>query len=95
MIGLAAAGAMFNNRLSISVAQYAPNLPPSTAAMVKESILVIGTLQTQDKQNVIKAYSSALGTSSRPRNHSPAVVGPMVLTANSITQVVCSHWGYL
>lgn len=62
VIGLAAAGAMFNNRLSISVAQYAPNLSPETVAMVKQSIVVIGTLQASEKQNVIKAYSSALGT---------------------------------
>ncbi|KAG8887583.1 hypothetical protein FRB98_009425 [Tulasnella sp. 332] len=61
VIGLAAAGAMFNNRLSTSIHQYAPSLPPETVTMVKESILIIATLQDPDKQNVIRAYSDSMG----------------------------------
>lgn len=62
MVGIAAAGAIFDNKLSNGIARYAPNLPSNTAADVRQSVAVIYTLTGEDQAHVIHAYSEALGT---------------------------------
>ncbi|KAG8888314.1 hypothetical protein FRB98_007972 [Tulasnella sp. 332] len=61
VIGLAAGGAIFGNRLAADIKMYAPDLSPATARAVRQSVFVIQTLGAQDKENVINAYSNALG----------------------------------
>jgi len=61
IIGIAIAGTIFGNRLSTSIAKYAPDLPQATIVAVKQSVSVIYTLEGADQAGVIKAYSEALG----------------------------------
>ncbi|KAG9031729.1 hypothetical protein FRB95_002402 [Tulasnella sp. JGI-2019a] len=61
IIGIAVAGTIFGNRLGVSLEKFAPNLSPEVALMVKSSVTTIATLSGDDKANVIKAYSEALG----------------------------------
>jgi len=61
IIGIAVAGTIFGNQLTTGFAKYAPNLPQDVALSVRQSVLVISTLSPEDKANVIKAYSDALG----------------------------------
>lgn len=65
IIGIAISGTIFGNRLSSSIAHYAPNLDPSIATAVKQSVQVIYGLQGADRANVVKAYSESLGESER------------------------------
>ncbi|KAG8885078.1 hypothetical protein FRB97_002243 [Tulasnella sp. 331] len=61
IIGVAVAGTIFGNRLSSSIAKYAPGLSADTVSAVRQSVTVIQTLSGEDKANVIRAYSEALG----------------------------------
>ncbi|KAG8913671.1 hypothetical protein FRC00_001875 [Tulasnella sp. 408] len=61
IIGIAISGTIFGNQLSKSIAHYAPNMDPTLAAAVKQSVEVIYGLTGEDKANVIRAYSEALG----------------------------------
>ncbi|KAG9038717.1 hypothetical protein FRB95_000307 [Tulasnella sp. JGI-2019a] len=60
-LGLAAGGGIFGNRLSSSITAFAPDLPPETSEAVKQSVIAIHSLTGQDKVNVLRAYSNALG----------------------------------
>ncbi|KAG8889111.1 hypothetical protein FRB98_005726 [Tulasnella sp. 332] len=59
-IGIAAADTIFGNRLSILIATYAPNLPTEAVLAVRQSVTGIYSLQGDDQENVIKAFSHAL-----------------------------------
>jgi len=61
IIGIAIAGTIFGNQLSKSLAIHAPNLSPALALAVRQSVQVIRTLDPEDKVNVVKAYTQALG----------------------------------
>ncbi|KAG8877203.1 hypothetical protein FRB97_003589 [Tulasnella sp. 331] len=61
VIGLAAAGAIFGNRLASDIKAFAPDLSPETVSAVRQSVLAISALDAGTRQNVIKAYSNALG----------------------------------
>ncbi|KAG8857977.1 hypothetical protein FRB96_005468 [Tulasnella sp. 330] len=61
VIGLAAAGAIFGNRLASDIKAFAPDLSPETVSAVRQSVLAISALDASARQNVIKAYSNALG----------------------------------
>ncbi|KAG8975463.1 hypothetical protein FRB90_009523, partial [Tulasnella sp. 427] len=61
IIGIAISGTIFGNQLTKSLAHYAPNLDPTLAVAVKQSVAVIYSLTGDDKAHVIRAYSEALG----------------------------------
>ncbi len=61
IIGIAVSGAIFGNRLSTGFAKYAPDLPPEVAQAARQSVQVIFQLQGQDRENVLRAYTEALG----------------------------------
>jgi len=61
IIGISVSGTIFGNQLSSNIAKYAPDLSPSVADAVRQSVKAIYTLQGQDKANVVKAYSDSLG----------------------------------
>lgn len=62
-MGVAIAGAMFENRLSTLIKRYAPDLSPSLASAAKQSPMVVHMLQGEDQNHVIRAYSEAIGKS--------------------------------
>ncbi|KAG8863135.1 hypothetical protein FRB96_009317 [Tulasnella sp. 330] len=61
IIGVSVAGTIFNNRLGVSLMKFAPDLPATTVLMIKSSVATISTLSGDEKANVIRAYSEALG----------------------------------
>ncbi|KAG8874894.1 hypothetical protein FRB97_005554 [Tulasnella sp. 331] len=61
IIGISVAGTIFGNRLGVSLGKYAPDLPAATVQAIKSSVTAIATLSGDDKANVIRAYSEALG----------------------------------
>ncbi|KAG9010748.1 hypothetical protein FRB94_010026 [Tulasnella sp. JGI-2019a] len=61
IIGISVAGTIFGNRLGVSLAKFAPELSEEVVLMVKSSVSTIATLSGDDKANVIRAYSDALG----------------------------------
>ncbi|KAG9039579.1 hypothetical protein FRB95_009159 [Tulasnella sp. JGI-2019a] len=61
IIGVAVAGTIFGNRLTTALNKYAPTLSSDSAEAVRQSVSAIGNLTGDDKANVIRAYSEALG----------------------------------
>ncbi|KAG8991828.1 hypothetical protein FRB93_002563 [Tulasnella sp. JGI-2019a] len=61
IIGVAVAGTIFGNRLNTGLAKYAPTLSAASAEAVRQSVTAIKSLEGEDKANVIRAYTDALG----------------------------------
>jgi hypothetical protein len=54
------AGAVFANKLSLSLLEIAPNLPAEITEGVRQSVTIIYTLPAEQQRLVIQAYVRAL-----------------------------------
>jgi len=62
IIGIAIAGSVLANQLGKYLFLYAPDLPPSIAVAVRQSVAVIFTLPADQQGPVIRAYLKALNS---------------------------------
>ncbi|KZO92741.1 ABC transporter [Calocera viscosa TUFC12733] len=60
VIGISIAGTIFANQLGKELAIYAPNIDPSVAQLLKESVTVVLTLPADQQGPIIEAYTKAL-----------------------------------
>lgn len=54
------AGTIFANSLVTQLAKYAPDLPPTVAQQVRDSVTYIFTLPPDEQVQVVAAYSKAV-----------------------------------